>query len=307
MNVIKNKSIFITISAVLVVLSILAVGFWGLDFGIDFTGGSIVEVTYLNERPDLNILTERIDDMPIGEFSLREVGENGYIIRTRFLKENEHGALLDLMEVGGQYELREERFNSVGPTIGGELQKKAYIAIAIVILAIILFIAFAFRKVSKPISSWKYGFVAIIALIHDIAIPTGLFALLGNFVGVEVDILFVMALLAILGFSVNDTIVVFDRVRENLRINQDTKRREPFRDIVGKSLSQTYARSLNTSITTLLVLLSLYLFGGVSTKFFALTLLVGVIFGTYSSIFLASPLLVVLGREKKEKGKKVAK
>jgi len=226
MFVIRNKSIFITISTVLVILSALAVGFWGLNFGIDFTGGSITEISYIGELPTPDELSNRIDDMPIGEFSLRQAGESSYIIRTRFLKDDEHGALLDLVSLGGQYEAVEERFSSIGPTIGGELKEKAYIAIIVVVLAIILFIAFAFRKVSKPVSSWKYGFVAIIALIHDIAIPTGLFALLGNFMGAEVDILFVMALLAILGYSVNDTIVVFDRVRENLRIDQDTKRRE---------------------------------------------------------------------------------
>jgi len=293
MFVIKNKKIFITISIILVILSAVSVGYFGLSYGIDFTGGSIVEVTYLNERPTVEMLHEQIDNMPIGDVSLREAGDQGYIVRTQFLEENEHGALLDLMTIGGEYQLNEERFNSIGPTIGDELKQKAYIAIIIVILAIILFIAFAFRKVSKSVSSWKYGLVAIVALIHDIAIPTGIFALIGSAGGAEVDILFIMALLAILGFSVNDTIVVFDRVRENLQIDHDTKKREPFGEIVGKSLNQTYARSLNTSITTMLVLLSLYFFGGDSTKFFSLTLLIGVVAGTYSSIFLASPLLVV--------------
>ncbi len=303
MFVIKNKKIFLTISAILVVLSVFSITYFGLNFGIDFEGGSILEVTYPAGVPTNDVLHEKLDGISLGDFSLRAAGENGYIVRTRFLEENEHKTLLGLMTIGGQYQLQEERFNSIGPTIGDELKQKAYIAIIVVILAIIFFIAFAFRKVSVPVSSWKYGIVAIVALIHDIMIPTGIFAFLGNAAGAEVDILFVMALLAILGFSVNDTIVVFDRVRENLRIDQDTKGREPFPEIVGRSLNQTYARSLNTSLTTLLVLLALYFFGGASTQYFALTLVIGVIVGTYSSIFLASPLLVILGQGKDKKKK----
>jgi preprotein translocase subunit SecF len=170
------------------------------------------------------------------------------------------------------------------------------------VLAIIFFIAFTFRHVSKPVSSWKYGSIAIVALLHDIALPVGLFAILGKFFGAEVDILFVMALLAILGYSVNDTIVVFDRVRENLRQNKDANIREKFEETVGRSLNQTFTRSINTSVTTGLVLISLFLIGGETTKWFALTLLSGVMAGTYSSIFLATPLLVwVSGHQKEEK------
>jgi len=194
---------------------------------------------------------------------------------------------MELLSFGGAENLIQKRFNTIGPAIGEELKQKAYIAMGIVVLAIILFIAFAFRKVSEPVSSWKYGFVAILALMHDIIIPTGVFALLGLFTGAEVDILFVTALLAILGFSVNDTIVVFDRIRENLMLNKERNKNENFAETVGHSLEQTFARSINTSLTTLLVLLTLLFVGGESTKYFALTLVIGVIAGTYSSIFLA--------------------
>ena len=182
----------------------------------------------------------------------------------------------------------------MGPVIGAELRQKELIAIALVILCIVLFIAFVFRKISEPVSSWKYGLVAIITLIHDIAIPSGVFALLVHYRAAEIDILFTTALLAILGISLNDTIVVFDRIRENLRRNREMRGKETFEETVGKSLQQTYIRSFNTSFTVILVLLSLFLIGGETTKNFALTLLVGMVAGTYSSIFLASPLLVIL-------------
>ena len=169
---------------------------------------------------------------------------------------------------------------------------KALLAFSIVVVAIVLFIAYVFRHVSKPVSSWKYGVISIIALLHDVIIPVGLFAILGSVVGAEIDVLFIVALLTILGYSVNDTIVVFDRVRENLRENQQLKRKEDFELTVGKSLNQTFARSINTSLTTTLVLLALFFFGGVATQNFALVLIMGIVAGTYSSLCLASPLLV---------------
>jgi preprotein translocase subunit SecF len=155
-----------------------------------------------------------------------------------------------------------------------------------------LFIAFAFRKVSKPVSSWVYGLVAVIALAHDVIIPTGVFVLLGHFKNFEIDTLFVTALLVILGFSIHDTIVVFDRVRENLRHDHNSKK--PFEQIVGESISQTFTRSINTSLTVLLALLVLYFFGSSATHNFVLALLIGITLGTYSSIFIGSSLLVTI-------------
>lgn len=301
MSVIENKKIFFIISGITVGLSILFTAIWGLNFGIDFTGGALTEVKYEDlpageaGRPEKEVVEQRLDALgTLGAYSLRATGEDSYILRTRDLEEAERVAVNNALSLNGTTEMNVERFNSIGPIIGEELKNKALFAIATVVLAIIFFIALTFRHVSKPVSSFKYGSIAIVALLHDILIPVGLFAILGQFFGAEVDVLFVMALLAILGYSVNDTIVVFDRVRENLKQNEETNVREDFQKTVGRSLEQTFVRSINTSITTGLVLIFLFLVGGETTQFFALTLLSGVIAGTYSSIFLATPLLVAV-------------
>ncbi len=299
MFIINYRKIFYAFSSLLVVVSIFAIIFFGLNFGIDFTGGSLMEVEYTNTRPNITEVENSISKLGFGEVVLQPTGEKGYIVRTKSLEDNEHMPVLNALKIDGKYDLVEKRFNTIGPVIGEELKNKAWLAIVVVVIAIIIFIAFVFRRVSQPVSSWKYGLVAIVALAHDIIIPTGIFALLGaRLIGFQIDILFVMALLAILGFSVNDTIVVFDRIRENLRKNREYREHEDFDKTVGKSLVQTYARSLNTSLTTLIVLMALYIFGGSSTQQFALVLSIGVIAGTYSSIFLASPLLVTLEKLK---------
>jgi preprotein translocase subunit SecF len=190
--------------------------------------------------------------------------------------------------------MTEERFTTIGPTLGAELQRKAIAGIIVVLVMIIIFIAWAFRKVSRPLSSWKYGVVAIITLAHDVLVPAGVFAVLGQFMGVEIDLLFLTALLAILGYSINDTIVVFDRIRENLAGSYRTNMKEGFDQIVGRSLRETFMRSINTSLTTSLVLIALLVFGSPAIFYFALALLIGIIAGTYSSIFIASPLLVLI-------------
>ena len=193
-------------------------------------------------------------------------------------------------------------FNSIGPSVGRELTRKAIFSVVLVSLAIICFIAFTFRKVSKPVSSWKYGFIAIITLLHDVIIPVGIFTLLSHFRGVELDTLFVVAVLTILGLSLSDTIVIFDRIRENLR-DQTLSSKMKFYEIVGKSLDQSYARSIATSLTVILVLLALVFFGPETTKYFSIMLAAGMFFGTYSSIFLASPLLVLTEEWQSKKSK----
>jgi preprotein translocase subunit SecF len=230
---------------------------------------------------------------------MQAIGTDGYIIRTKALTEPERQQLISVVSEGGTRKIDERRFNSIGPTIGAELQNKAGWAIISVILAIILYIAFAFRHVSQPISSWIYGLVAVVALVHDVMIPAGVYIALGHYMlGVQIDILFVTAILTILGFSVHDTIVVFDRTRENLKL----RTWKEFDVTVGNSVAQTYVRSINTSLTVLLVILCLYFFGGETTKNFALTLAIGITTGTFSSIFLASPLLVAIAewQEKRE-------
>ena len=295
MFIIKYRKIFYSISALLVGASIFVIVFYGLNLGIDFTGGALTEISYPDKIVDLDLVKEGLNKLELGNYTLQKAGENGVLLRTKNLTEEERLSVMSVLSQGGTFKIEEKRFNSIGPVIGEELKSKAGWAILLVIIAIILFVAFAFRKVSElgreSVSSWKYGLVAILALVHDIIIPTGVFVFLGSFlITYQIDILFVTALLAILGFSVNDTIVVFDRVRENLK----DSRSEDFDEIVGKSLSQTFARSINTSLTTLIVLLLLFFVGGETTKHFALVLSIGVVAGTYSSIFLASPLLVTI-------------
>jgi len=290
MYIIEKRKIFFGISGTLMVVSLFLILALGLNFGIDFKGGSLTEISYPGGRPDLLIIKENIRTLDLGEFVIQGTGERGVLIKTRELRENEHNLLITALSNNGEFIVSEERFTSIGPVIGRELRKRAIISISLVIVLIIIFIAYVFRKVSHPVRSWKYGVVAIIALFHDILIPTGLFAILGKVTGAEVDTLFVTALLAILGLSVNDTIVVFDRIRENLRL----KISKDFSETVGVSLRQTITRSINTSLTTLFVLLTLLFFGPESTRNFALVLSVGLVAGTYSSIFLASPLLVMI-------------
>lgn len=296
MFAIKNKKIFLLSSLVLVVASFLYIVFAGLNPSIEFTGGSMIEVEYQSERPHTATIENVVADAGFGAV-IQPVSEKGLIVKTKDLKENERQELLSILNLTG--DMKEVSFTSIGPSIGKELQTKATVALIIVSIAIILFIAYAFRHVSKPVSSWKYGFVAIITLIHDVVLTAGVFAILGQVSGAEVDMLFVVALLTILGLSVNDTIVIFDRIRENIQRNVNGTK--TFQTVVGESLNQTYARSFNTSLSTIIVLVALTLFGPESTKMFALTLTFGMFFGTYSSIFLASPLIVQMYEWQKNK------
>ena len=296
MNIIGHKKIFLSISGLLILASVIAVSMWGLNFGIDFKGGSLLEIRFLDGRPSPVVLQEALT-LLVGGTQVQPSEDQGAIIRFRQVREDEHQAVLNrLGEIAGRGE--ELRFDAIGPTIGAELKQKAIIALALAIVAIIFYIAWAFRQVSKPVSSWKYGIVAVIALIHDVAIPTGIFAALGEFKGIEIDALFITALLTILGFSVHDTIVVFDRIRENLR-NQ--KAAEPFTAVVNRSIGETITRSINTSLTVLLVLGAIFILGGVTTRYFSLALMLGIAFGTYSSLFVASPLLVIWDNFTKKK------
>jgi preprotein translocase subunit SecF len=289
MFIVKYKKIFIGISVFLVVLSLSALFVFGLNVGIDFKGGALTEVVYKTVRPEQIDLNKKLENLNLGSVLLQPTGDLGYILKTRDLNDSEHALLLKTL--GGDT-LTEVSFNSIGPSVGMELTRKAIVAIILISLAIICFIAFAFRKVSKPVSSWKYGLIAIVTLMHDVTIPVGIFVVLSHYYGAELDTLFVVAVLTILGLSVSDTIVIFDRIRENLR-NQSAVNKINFSEIVGHSLDQSFVRSICTSLTVILVLLALFFFGPVTTKYFALMLTAGMFFGTYSSIFLASPLLVL--------------
>ncbi len=296
MFIIRYKKIFVSISIALVILSFFSLFLFGLNVGIDFKGGALTEVIYKTTRPTQAALNKSLEALNFGSILLQPTGELGYIVKSRSLNDNEHALLFKTLSQNDANVLTETSFNSIGPSVGRELTRKAIIAVILISLAIICFIAFAFRKVSKPISSWRYGLIAIVTLLHDVAIPVGLFAALSHFYGAELDTLFVVAVLTILGLSVSDTIVIFDRIRENLK-NEATQTRIDkmnFSEIVGKSLEQSYVRSISTSFTVILVLLALFFFGPVTTKYFALMLTTGMFFGTYSSIFLASPLLVLV-------------
>ncbi|MBT4209903.1 MAG: protein translocase subunit SecF [Candidatus Komeilibacteria bacterium] len=298
-DIIGKRKIWFGFSGLLVTISIIFLALWGLKLGIDFTGGSILEVSYSKARPSMEQVSKSLVDLDINSLKLQPSGEHDYIIRFEEIDESTHQEInsgLAAIEIEGveDNQFSELRFEAVGPIIGNELKAKAVQSILVVLVFIVLYIAYAFRKVSKPVASWKFGIAAIIALTHDILVIAGIFAALGYFLNIEVDSLFVTALLTILGFSVHDTIVTFDRTRENLFKNNN----KSFSEIVNISVNQTIVRSINTSVTTLLVLLAIYFFGGESIKNFVLALVLGVIIGTYSSIFLASPLLTIWRKRK---------
>jgi preprotein translocase subunit SecF len=300
MFIIKNKFIFLTISVVIVLSSIISVSIFGLKKSIDFTGGTQLEVNYTTSRPDTALVNALLEKNGINSAIAQEEGTNNLSVKSRALTEAERVTLVNDLSFNNVYPLTQTGFTSIGPSVGRELASKAIFAIILVVIAIVLYIAFAFRGVSKPVASWKYGIIAIATLIHDIAIPSGVFAILGHFYGAEVDTLFVVAILTVLGISVSDTIVVFDRIRENLKNHTAPT----FAETVGRSLNQTFVRSINTSLTVILVLVCLFFFGPSATKNFALVLIVGMAFGTYSSIFVASPLLVIAEGLQHKKGKK---
>jgi preprotein translocase subunit SecF len=255
MYIVKNRISFFILTGVILLIAIGSILVFKLPLSIDFTGGSLVQVTYTNPRPDTVLLQNQLVPLALGEVSVLPSGTNDVTLRTRTLTPVEHTQVLAILSKNGTAPLTEDRFTSVGASLGSELSSKALWAILAVITAIVLYIAWAFRRVSKPLSSWGYGFTVILILVHDIVVPTGFYAILCHFTGAQVDSLFVVALLAILGYSVNDTIVIFDRVREHLNTNQHSKIVEPFDQLVGRSITETLGRSINTSLTVVLALL----------------------------------------------------
>ncbi|PIR94856.1 protein translocase subunit SecF [Candidatus Falkowbacteria bacterium CG10_big_fil_rev_8_21_14_0_10_37_6] len=328
MNIISKTNLWLSISAALMIASIVCLAVFGLKLGIDFTGGSLLEINYNVDRPQVSEIRQTVDELGLGTVNIQPIGEYGAIFRLKDVNEQQHQDILNALRTAVQPAetedvqaeeinvndktividdvdasgtaivnlsaddskkevLEELRFDSVGASIGQELKEKSFYAAIIVLILIVAYIAYSFKKVSKPVASWKYGIAAIVALFHDVLIVLGVFALLGKYMGVEIDTAFVAAVLTVLGYSVNDTIVVFDRIRENL-----PKSEKDFAGTVNDSLIQTFGRSINTSFTTLLVLLALLFWGGSTIHYFVLALVIGIASGTYSSIFLASPLLV---------------
>lgn len=303
MNIVTHRTIYFWVTGLVLAAALGAIFVFGLPLSIDFTGGSLMQVNYPNGRPALADVQKEIAVVPLGAVSVRESGASAVSIRSRTMTPAEHDAVLAALSQGTSMgstsspQATELSYTSVGPSLGGQFANKALWAILAVALSIILYIAFAFRKVSRPVPSWGYGLTVIAILVHDLIIPAGFFAIFAHFTGGEVDALFVTALLALLGYSVNDTIIIFDRIREHLALNEKTNNKEPFETTVGKSITETMTRSINTSLTVVLALLALVILGAPATRDFSLVMLVGVIAGTYSSILLAAPLLVPLSRK----------
>lgn len=299
MIIARNRNWFFAFTGLLILVSLGVTIAWGLKLGIEFTGGTYARVVFTGPVPPVEAVQTRLSSNGLSDASIRAAGSDEYDIRVAGSEEAVQTSLQNAIVTWDAFHGSVTELSQIGPTIGAELRTKALLSISLVLLCILLFIAFAFRKVSKPVSSWVYGVIALVTLLHDVIVPVGFYAALGHFAGAEVDTLFVTAILTVLGFSVHDTIVVFDRVRENLAINHEKNRKEPFEETAGRALSQTFVRSINTSLTVLFTLLILFFVGPASTHYFALTLLVGIIAGTYSSIFVATPLLIAVEQHRR--------
>lgn len=303
MYIIKHKKFFVILSTVLTILAITSVIVFGFKAGIDFKGGTSIEIAWNNgSKPAVEDVTAFLSGDTANEIHIQPYGADGYILKMREVTPAERESITN--QISAKFTGMEVRgYNTIGPSVGKELLRKSITSIILVSLGIVLFIAFSFRKVSYPVKSWKYGLTAIITLLHDVLIPVGIFVIVSKIYNVEVDTLFVVSLLTILGLSVSDTIVVFDRIRENLSKN---KTNAPFQEVVGKSISEVYHRSIMTSLVVILALVALAIWGPQATRILAIMLTAGMFFGTYSSIFLASPILVMWHEyaEKKKLSKK---
>lgn len=295
MKIAEKSRVFGVISIIIIGAAITLFAIFGLKLGIDFTGGSLLEAGFEGQRPEADKIEEVALSQDIESVEIKTSGENDIILRLPDIQNEKKDAVLAALSENFS-KTTEKRFEKIGPTLGKELREKSVYAIIGVLLAIVIFLAYAFRKVSGEVKSWKFGVAAIVALIHDIAVIIGAFVLFGKYLGIEVDSLFVTALLTVLGFSVHDTIVVFDRFRYNLLKKKST---ETVNDLANRSIRETIVRSINTSSTTLIVLLCLLLFGGESIRWFIIALSIGVVAGTYSSIFVATPALLLLQKIKK--------
>lgn len=287
-NILGKRKYFYIFSGTLMLLSIIALSVWGLKYGLDFTGGTLMEIR--NEKIEIknDDLKSTLKEIGIEDAVITPTQNNAYLIR--YANSSDEKNMEVLAKLREKFpEIQNTRLDYIGPSISSELKSKAIWALLVAVIGIALYIAYAFRKVSRPVESWKYGVGAVVALVHDVLITVGIFAILGHFWGIEVDSSFIAALLTILGFSVHDTIVVYDRTRENLLRSGSG---EKFDETVNRSLNETMARSINTSLTVIITLLAIFLLGGASIKNFTLALLIGITFGTYSSIFVASALIV---------------
>ncbi len=285
-NFTRYSTVYYIFSGILVIATITSLFMFGLKFGIEFVGGSNMEVQFTNQRPSNEEINNTLGEFNLGEVTIQPISSNGAILKFKGVDEATHQQILSKLDKSTP--VTEKSFQYIGPSVGQELRNKTELAIVLALLAITLYIAFAFRKVSRPVASWKYGITSLIALFHDVLIPIGVFSVLGYFYNVEITIPIIAALLTVLGFSVHDTIVIFDRIRENIF----RRGMGDFEATVNESLNQTVGRSLSTVFSTLIVLIAIFFFGGETLRYFSLALIIGITSGAYSSIFLASPLLV---------------
>jgi len=291
-NFIKYKRIYYGISSILILASLFSLVFFGINFGIEFTGGSMMEIEYSENVPSVSELRSTLSGIGLNDVIIQSIGENGFVLRMPDIPQDKYIEIKNSLSGA-----TEKYFESIGPTIGEELKNKSVISIILASLAIVLYIALTFRNMgSKNIRSWQYGMVAVgIEFFHDVLIVLGAFSIMGYLYGIQFSVPIAVALLTVLGYSINDTVVVFDRMRENIAKNP----RLVFPDIVNKSLNETLERSINTSATTLFVLIAIFVLGGETIRWFVFAMILGISLGTYSSIFLAGPLLVTWFNNKK--------
>jgi len=285
-NFTKYSTVYYAISGILIIASIASLFVYGLKFGIEFAGGSNMQVEFQNQRPTNEVIQSSLKSFNLGDITVQPTGSAGAILQFKGIDEATHQQIL--AELNKITPTSEKSFQYIGPSVGQELKNKTELAIFLALAAITIYIAFAFRKVSRPVSSWKYGITSLVALFHDVLIPLGVFSILGHFYNVEITIPIIAALLTVLGFSVHDTIIIFDRIRENIL----RRGMGQFEETINESLNQTLGRSLSTVFTTIIVMVFVFFMGGETLKYFALALIIGIISGAYSSIFIASPLLV---------------
>ncbi len=282
-NFTKHKNKYLIFSGLLIFVSLVAMVAFGFNLGIELAGGSIMEIEYEGERPPIEEVRQELSNLEVADFQVQEMDDDAFLIRTTETDEELYGEVIGALEGAN-----ERYFESIGPAVGRELRNTTIMAMFLASLFIIIYIAFAFSGASGELSSWQYGVTAtVVAFLHDVLIIVGIFSILGYYLGVQFTIPIAVALLTTLGYSLNDTVVIFDRIRENIN-----KTKGKFEKIVNKSLNETLTRSINTSLTTLLVLLAILFFGGDTLFYFVLALVLGVVLGTYSSIFLASSLLL---------------
>ena len=286
-DIVSRRYLYFGISLLVIIPGLIALLIWGLPLAIDFTGGSLLQVRFeTGSLPTSDSVRKIYDEFGFIDSLIQTSGNDAIIVRTKHMEDSTKIQIVDEMEKQFGSPITVDRFETVGPSIGQEVALRAAGAVALAALGIMLYITFAFRGVEH---AFRYGISAIIAMLHDVFVVIGIEAILGQFLSWEVDALFLTALLTVIGFSVHDTIVVFDRIRENSNIY----RRLPYETVVNHSIVQTLVRSINTQLTVMFTLLALFIFGGVTIRHFVLILLVGVLSGTYSSIFNAAPILVV--------------